>query len=91
MFLLYNKIGDHMETLLIRFSGAVEKTLDTLVKEGYFATKSEAVRMGILELGKEYLSITGVKEHKAKLEVAFAKKKYSPREIDKKLQKLEAE
>lgn len=42
-----------METV-VRFSGVVEAILSQLVEEGYFKTKSEAIRAGVLELGKEY-------------------------------------
>jgi Arc/MetJ-type ribon-helix-helix transcriptional regulator len=42
-----------METV-VRFEGMVEKILNELVASGYFKTKSEALRAGILELGKEY-------------------------------------
>lgn len=79
-----------METLLVRFSGAIEETLDKLVKEGYFVTKSEAVRAGILQLGKEYLTINKAREHRIELEKAFSKRKYNPEEVAKKIRDLEA-
>ena len=40
--------------LLVRLKGAPEEVLESLVEEGFFGTKSEAIRAGILELGKEY-------------------------------------
>ena len=40
--------------LLVRLKGAPEEVLESLVEEGFFSTKSEAIRAGILELGKEY-------------------------------------
>ncbi|MCK4328063.1 MAG: hypothetical protein KAW41_06400 [Candidatus Diapherotrites archaeon] len=43
-----------MADVLVHLDGAVEKTLLRLVNTGFFKTKSEAVRAGILELGKEY-------------------------------------
>ncbi|MFH1470253.1 MAG: hypothetical protein ABIF01_00735 [Candidatus Micrarchaeota archaeon] len=42
-----------METV-VRFEGKVEQILNELVESGYFKTKSEALRAGILGLGKEY-------------------------------------
>ncbi|MCX6777762.1 MAG: hypothetical protein NT157_02655 [Candidatus Micrarchaeota archaeon] len=39
---------------LVRFEGIVEEVLNELVEAGYFKTKSEALRAGILGLGKEY-------------------------------------
>ncbi|MEM3556173.1 MAG: hypothetical protein QXF56_05625 [Candidatus Micrarchaeia archaeon] len=47
-----------METV-VRLEGAVEKVLERLVKEGYYKTKAEAIRAGILELGREYALIGG--------------------------------
>ncbi|MBI2444823.1 hypothetical protein HYV43_00350 [Candidatus Micrarchaeota archaeon] len=40
--------------LVVRMSGAVEIVLEKLVERGYFKTKSEALRAGVLELGREY-------------------------------------
>lgn len=43
-----------MTDILVRLDGSVDETLRRLVEAGFFKTKSEAVRAGILELGKEY-------------------------------------
>lgn len=40
--------------MVVRMSGAVEVVLEKLVEKGYFKTKSEALRAGILGLGREY-------------------------------------
>ncbi len=42
-----------METVA-KFSGISEYVLEKLVTMGYFQTRTEALRAGILELGKEY-------------------------------------
>ena len=42
-----------METV-VRLEGAVEQILKKLVRAGYYKTKAEAIRAGILELGREY-------------------------------------
>ncbi len=42
-----------METVA-KFSGISEYVLQKLVSMGYFQTRTEALRAGILELGKEY-------------------------------------
>lgn len=42
-----------METL-VKLSGVSETVLTKLVKQGYYKTKTEAIRAGIMELGKEY-------------------------------------
>jgi len=44
---------------VVRLEGAVETVLEKLVKEGYYKTKAEAIRAGILELGREYALIGG--------------------------------
>ncbi len=38
----------------VRFGGIIEDTMYKLVKLGYFKSKNDALRAGILELGKEY-------------------------------------
>ncbi len=42
-----------METV-VRFEGVVAEIMNELVESRYFKTRSEAIRAGILELGKEY-------------------------------------
>ncbi len=42
-----------METL-VKMEGIPAKVLEQLMKEGYFKTRTEAFRAGILQLGKEY-------------------------------------
>ncbi len=42
------------EKLLIRLSGTTAELLEELVERGYFSTKSEALRAGILKLGESY-------------------------------------
>ncbi|MFH1200539.1 MAG: hypothetical protein V1708_05730 [Candidatus Micrarchaeota archaeon] len=59
-----------METV-VRFSGVPEYVLDKLVSMGYFATKTEALRAGVLGLGKEY----GVLGEAQKLEDEMASRK----------------
>lgn len=43
-----------MGDTLVRIEGTQQLVLEKLVKRGYFKTKSEAIRAGVLELGKEY-------------------------------------
>ncbi|MFH0817625.1 MAG: hypothetical protein V1909_03240 [Candidatus Micrarchaeota archaeon] len=42
-----------METV-VKFEGVPEYILDSLITMGYFKTKTEALRAGVLGLGKEY-------------------------------------
>jgi Arc/MetJ-type ribon-helix-helix transcriptional regulator len=39
---------------VVRLDGAVADVLERLVDLGYFRTRSEAIRVGVLELGKEF-------------------------------------
>ncbi len=50
-----------METV-VRLSGVVEDILNELVEAGYYKTKTEAFRAGILELGKEYGVLDSLRE-----------------------------
>jgi len=43
-----------MGETLVRFEGVQEVILDRLTSLGVFKTRSEAIRAGLLELGKEY-------------------------------------
>lgn len=50
-----------METV-VRLNGAAEYVLDRLVTLGYFQTRTEALRAGVLGLGKEYGVVTTPQE-----------------------------
>lgn len=40
--------------MVVRLDGMVEKILNLLVKQGYYKTKTEAIRAGILWIGRDY-------------------------------------
>lgn len=42
-----------METV-VRIEGAVEQALENLITQGFFKTRAEVIRAGILSLAKEY-------------------------------------
>lgn len=42
-----------METV-VRIEGAVESALENMVAQGYFKTRAEAIRAGIMAVAKEY-------------------------------------
>ena len=75
--------------LLVRLKGAPEEVLESLVEEGFFGTKSEAIRAGILELGKEYNIIGSPLYFKEKLQKKLANKKVTLKDIDRALADLE--
>ncbi len=43
-----------MGSVLVNLDGSVEEVLRRLVDAGFFKTKVEAIRAGILQLGREY-------------------------------------
>jgi Arc/MetJ-type ribon-helix-helix transcriptional regulator len=59
-----------MGDILVHLDGSVELTLKRLVEAGFFKTKAEAVRAGILELGKEYHVVKSREELLDELAVA---------------------
>ncbi len=63
-----------MGDILIHLDGAVEATLKRLVEAGFFKTKAEAVRAGILELGREYRVVKSKEELMDELAVAKMQK-----------------
>jgi Arc/MetJ-type ribon-helix-helix transcriptional regulator len=71
---------------VVRFEGAVAMVLEKLVELGYFKTKSEAIRAGVLELGKEYQVLKTPKELEAELVVQKVER--IDREIDAGKRKL---
>ncbi|HLD75596.1 MAG TPA: hypothetical protein VI874_01135 [Candidatus Norongarragalinales archaeon] len=74
-----------METV-VRMDGAVALVLEKLVEKGYYRTKSEAIRAGILELGREY----GLAQDPRDLEADLVIRKVEKinREIDEGKRKL---
>ena len=57
-------------TLTLEFKGVTEEILDTLIKEGYSKTKSEAVRYALLHLAEE-LSLIKPRLHTKAEEYAY--------------------
>lgn len=51
------------EKLLVRVGGVTAEVLNELVRRGYFSTKSEAVRAGILRLGVEFGLLKSASEY----------------------------
>ncbi len=39
---------------VVRFEGVVDKLLTQMIKQGYYKTKTEALRAGVLELADRY-------------------------------------
>jgi len=66
-------IGVFVGDTLVRFEDAQEVIIEKLTSLGIFKTKSEAIRAGILELGKSY----GVFKNAKELEDNLAARKLS--------------
>jgi len=79
-----------LETL-VRMNGVPEDILELLISQGYYKTKTEAFRAGILKLGEEYNLLKSLKELELEL-VALKikeqslknKKKVSEKEVQEK-------
>jgi len=81
------------EKLLVRLSGAVADVLNELVRRGYFATKSEAIRAGILRLGENFGLFKSSMHYWRELgeEIKKTGKKMTHEEIVEALKRLEQE
>ena len=62
-------IGELMGETLVRFEDAQEHIIEKLTALGIFKTRSEAIRAGILELGRFYGVFKNVKELEDELAV----------------------
>jgi len=81
------------EKLLVRLSGTAAEVLNELVRRGYFATKSEAIRAGILRLGESFGLFKSPMHYWRELgeEIKKTGKKMTHEEILEALKKLEQE
>jgi len=81
------------EKLLVRLSGTAAEVLNELVRRGYFATKSEAIRAGILRLGESFGLFRSSMYYWRELgeEIKKTGKKMTHEEILEALKKLEQE
>lgn len=71
---------------VVRLEGAVKMTLEKLIDLGYFKTRNEAIRAGILELGKKYSMKINAQDIED--ELAVRKMKKISREIDEGKRKI---
>jgi len=78
-----------MTEVLLRLHGVTEKILELLIRKGYYKTRSEAIRAGILELGKEYAIIKDAAYHRRELEKIVSEKKMTTKQILKAVNALE--
>ena len=81
------------EKLLVRLNGTTAEILRRLVERGYFNTKSEAVRAGILRLGEAYGLLKPASDYwrELGLEVSRSKRKLTHARIAEAIKRLEQE
>jgi Arc/MetJ-type ribon-helix-helix transcriptional regulator len=81
------------EKLLVRLNGTPAEILKELVERGYFNTKSEALRAGILRLGETYGLLKPASDYWRELgiEVGRSKRKLTHARITEAIKKLEQE
>lgn len=78
-----------VEQILVRLEGKPKEILHDLLDKGYFKTKNEVIRAGILQLEKEYLSKERGEQAIAKIRDYFEKNKRSFKEVSEALNALE--
>jgi len=81
------------EKLLVRLGGRTAEILKELVDRGYFNTKSEALRAGILRLGETYGLLRPASDYwkELGLEVSKSKRKLTHARIAEAIKRLEQE
>ncbi len=74
-----------MANVLLRVHGVSEEVLAALVDRGYFATKTEALRAGLLKLGEEFGLIGSPEYYRARLEegIAASGKRMNLKELER--------
>ena len=78
-----------MGEILVRLEGVPEELLEKIMKEGYYKTKTEAIRAAIIELGKEYGLIGNPAYYREQLQKIVREKPFTEAEIKRELAKLE--
>jgi Arc/MetJ-type ribon-helix-helix transcriptional regulator len=75
-------------SITVRVRGATAKILEELVEKGYYSTKAEALRAGILHLAEEYGMIRSPVYYRKMLE-SEVKQKIKHEEIERVLEEIE--
>lgn len=74
--------------ITVRVRGATARMLDELVERGYYSTKAEALRAGILHLAEEYGMIGSPTYYRRMLKSEIGRK-IKHEEIEKVLEEIE--
>lgn len=78
-----------MSETLVRLKGVPSVILNQLTEQGYYGTRTEAIRAGILELGKEYGLIGSPAYHREQLYRLVSRRKVPLARVEKELERLE--
>ncbi len=78
--------------VLVKLKGVPASVLSKLVEKGYYSTKSEALRAGVVRLGEEYGIVSPTEEAWTRLQAEIRKtgKRPSPGRVLKELERLES-
>jgi len=72
--LIYIFLGDSLGNSLVRMEGAQELIVDKLTKNGFYKTRSEVIRAGVLELAAKHKLFKNAKEIEDELVVKKMRK-----------------
>ena len=51
-----------MDEFVVRLKGKPKEYMNRLIKKGYFGTKADIIRLGVIEISKKYLYTSILKE-----------------------------
>ncbi len=80
-----------MGEILVRLEGIPEEILEKLMKEGYYKTKTEAIRAAVIELGKEYGLVGSPAYYRGQLQKTLKGRKLTIAEVKREIAKIEAD
>ena len=79
--------------VLVKLKGVPASVLSKLIQKGYYSTKSEALRAGVVRLGQEFGIVSPVEEAWMRLqsEIRGTGKKLSAAKVLRELERLETQ
>lgn len=79
--------------VLVKLKGVPASVLSKLVEKGYYSTKSEALRAGVVRLGQEFGLVNPTEEAWMRLqsEIRGTRKKVMAREVLRELERVETQ
>ena len=79
--------------VLVKLKGVPASVLSKLVEKGYYSTKSEAIRAGVVRLGQEFGIVSPTEKAWVRLqsEIRRTGKKLPPEKVLRELKRLETE